>query len=192
MAAESQDKHYNGQLARFDAFVQKFDFHGLEWTKLERKGVPHAEILTMVAEAKPDLLVMGTVGRTGPAQVFVGSVTKKVTWEMPCSILTMKIEHVIGSPALPPIMDSQTRLLAGWELLEKGFANEALDQFKHCLAEYYDVPALKGMAAAQERLGQEQEAKESRKIIEEISRDLEKKKIEADARDHLTRRMGNS
>jgi nucleotide-binding universal stress UspA family protein len=51
-----------------------------------------------IHDTKPDLLVMGSQGKTGLTRIIMGSTTEKVIREMPCSVITVKQEHVIRLP----------------------------------------------------------------------------------------------
>ena len=55
-----------------------------------RMGNPFHGIRTIVADHKVDLVVMGTVGRTGIDKVFVGSNTQKVIRGSQCPVLTIQ------------------------------------------------------------------------------------------------------
>jgi nucleotide-binding universal stress UspA family protein len=62
-----------------------------------REGTPHAEIVAFAAEAKVDLIVMGTHGRSGLAHMFLGSVTERVLRRAPCPVLAVRqTQHVPG------------------------------------------------------------------------------------------------
>lgn len=51
-----------------------------------RAGSPARQILKLVDEWKPDLVVLGSHGRTGLAKFFLGSVSQKVATEASCSV----------------------------------------------------------------------------------------------------------
>jgi nucleotide-binding universal stress UspA family protein len=78
--------------SRFDRFLEGFDFRNLSWSKVARTGKAHEEILAISREVGADLLVMGSVGRTGLSKILIGSVAQKVIREMPCSVVTFKAE----------------------------------------------------------------------------------------------------
>jgi nucleotide-binding universal stress UspA family protein len=62
-------------------------------------GNTFLEIINAVRDAKIDLIVMGTHGRTGLAHVLIGSVAEKVVREAPCPVLTVKHpEHEFVRP----------------------------------------------------------------------------------------------
>jgi nucleotide-binding universal stress UspA family protein len=78
-----------------------------------RSGSPAQEILRHAAEAKADLLVLGTHGRTGFERFMVGSVTEKVLRKAPCPVLTVPA-RCEGQPEHPVF----ARILCGAEFSE--------------------------------------------------------------------------
>ena len=66
------------------------------------RGVPWREILAVIERTHPDLVVVGTHGRTGLERVFLGSVAEKVVRLSPAPVLTV-----------PPTRDDGTTVEAG-------------------------------------------------------------------------------
>lgn len=95
VAVEAQARYQSEERQELDAFLRAFDFSAVAWTKVERQGVAHREILRCAGEWKADLLVMGSVGRTGLSRILLGSVAGKVLREMPCSVITVKPEGAV-------------------------------------------------------------------------------------------------
>jgi nucleotide-binding universal stress UspA family protein len=54
------------------------------------KGMPRKTIPKQVAMLEPDLLVLGSVGRSGIAGLFIGNTAESVVSEVDCSILVVK------------------------------------------------------------------------------------------------------
>jgi nucleotide-binding universal stress UspA family protein len=54
------------------------------------EGIPHEEIVRAIRRTRPDVLVMGTHGRTGLARFFLGSVTARVIASASCPVLTVR------------------------------------------------------------------------------------------------------
>jgi len=78
----------------------------------------HDAILDAVDDIDPDLLVMGTHGRSGFRRLFLGSVTEKVIRSVPCPTLVVP-------PAVSPSIDTPTRfrrLLCAVDLSESSLA----------------------------------------------------------------------
>jgi nucleotide-binding universal stress UspA family protein len=62
-------------------------------------GVPYLEIIRFARESEIDLIVLGTHGRTGIAQLLIGSVAERVVRKAPCPVLTVKHpEHEFVMP----------------------------------------------------------------------------------------------
>jgi nucleotide-binding universal stress UspA family protein len=55
-------------------------------------GAPDAAILATVEKQKPELLVIGTHGRTGLARIALGSVAERVVAAANCSVLVVRLE----------------------------------------------------------------------------------------------------
>ncbi len=56
------------------------------------EGIPVSAILSVAAEEKADLIVMGTTGRSGLKRLILGSVAEEVTRRAPCPVLTLKAQ----------------------------------------------------------------------------------------------------
>lgn len=58
--------------------------------KLIRVGVPYQELLTIIEEEKPNLLVMGTKGRSNLADTVIGSCALKMYRRSPIPMLSLR------------------------------------------------------------------------------------------------------
>ncbi|MHC4401480.1 MAG: universal stress protein [Planctomycetota bacterium] len=183
VSEERQQAYVDAQTKEFERFVAGLDFHGVEHDKVVCQGKPHEEILAFVRDEQPDLLVMGSVGRTGLARALLGSVAEKVARELPCSIMTVKGEDFIRLQLRDEIEDIREHVERAEKLLKKGFAQEALGELRHCIArDPMYAPAWEGAAAVYERLGNQTKAGQCRKRSEEIIRSLWDRRIEAEIR----------
>jgi len=54
------------------------------------EGRPSQVILETIAELEPDLVVMGTHGRTKLDHLLIGSVTERIIRHAPCAVLTVR------------------------------------------------------------------------------------------------------
>ncbi len=182
-AIVAEEECVREQLPQLDQFLEGFDFYDVRRDKLIRRGTPHREIVAVATEIRSDLLVMGTVGRTEISRILIGSVTRRVAQEMPCSIVTVKSEHAIRLRLDAEIANLAAQLALGHELLENGFPAEAVNQFQRCVTrDMMYAPAWEGMAAAHRRLGQHEEAVKCEKHAHDIVRHLWDMKIEAEIR----------
>ncbi|MFC1639954.1 universal stress protein [Gemmatimonadota bacterium] len=142
------------QKQRFDRFIAGLDFRDASWNIQTRRGRPHEQILAEVKKSGVDLLVMGTVGNAGVARFLLGSVTHKVTRQLPCSILTVKARDVLKQRIEADLKSVEECLRRGKGLLEDGFAADAIQEFDRCLAVSPTlVSAWDGKAQAYEQLG---------------------------------------
>jgi nucleotide-binding universal stress UspA family protein len=67
-------------------------------------GDPQAEIVRVAQEARCDLIVMGTHGRTGFGRLLMGSVAEQVVRNAPCTVVTVKLPvpgFQVGKDSVP-------------------------------------------------------------------------------------------
>jgi nucleotide-binding universal stress UspA family protein len=67
------------------------------------QGDAATEILRVAGEAKCDLIVMGTHGRTGLGRLLMGSVAEQVVRKASCPVLTVKTPQGQGSSSEEPV-----------------------------------------------------------------------------------------
>jgi nucleotide-binding universal stress UspA family protein len=67
------------------------------------QGDAATEILRVAEEAKCDLIVMGTHGRTGLGRLLMGSVAEQVVRKASCPVLTVKTPQRQGSSSEEPV-----------------------------------------------------------------------------------------
>lgn len=83
---ESEREHAMGELA---AFLITHDLKGLRWSMRIEEGDPIETISRVVSEMRPDLLVMGTHGRSGLLKALIGSVTEEALRSLNVDILAV-------------------------------------------------------------------------------------------------------
>jgi nucleotide-binding universal stress UspA family protein len=86
-----EEEHFTRRTAAFSSFLRELEFENVRWARLVSRGEPADLILARARDARSDLMVMGTVGRTGPSRIQLGSVTAQVVRAFPCSLLAVKI-----------------------------------------------------------------------------------------------------
>lgn len=80
----------SGQKEQLDALLRKHDLRGLPCKVHLVKGAARSVIPKVVRSRKIDLLVMGTVCRTGVAGLIMGNTAEDVLRHVACSVLTVK------------------------------------------------------------------------------------------------------
>ena len=65
-------------------------FNGVKVRQELRMGTPFHGMRTIITEHKVDLVVMGTAGRSGLAEMLIGSNTEKVVRHANCAVLTVQ------------------------------------------------------------------------------------------------------
>jgi nucleotide-binding universal stress UspA family protein len=82
------------RFAQLDALVDEAGAGELVRRKVVRIGVPYQILLDVIKEEKPDLLVMGTKGRTGLADTIIGSCAQKLYRRSPIPLLSLRPENL--------------------------------------------------------------------------------------------------
>jgi nucleotide-binding universal stress UspA family protein len=156
---QMQHEYFEKLHTEFENFLKDFNFHNVQWEKKVLEGTPYQEIMESARTLTPDLLIMGSTGRTGLSRILLGSTAEKIIRKLPCSVITVKSEHLVRLNLEAEIADIETHYLQGKNLLDQGFPEHALIQFEYCLKhDVMFVPAWEGMAAALEQLGDKKEA----------------------------------
>jgi nucleotide-binding universal stress UspA family protein len=70
--------------------VRRIDKKGLSAARDLIQGFPYDETVRKAREARADLIVMGTHGRTGMRHLLLGSVAERVVRLAPCPVLTVR------------------------------------------------------------------------------------------------------
>lgn len=169
--------------SRFENFIKGFSLSGLNWIPELPQGNPTDEILNAISTNSIDLLVMGTAGRTGINRLILGNVTEKVIREVPCSFMTLKSEDALSISLDSNIKDLEGYYKAGVQLLEDGFFDEALNQFKACLnINNMHIPSYIQAAKVYDKINQPEKAKLYRNQANDLKERLWYGKIEEEVR----------
>ena len=92
LANRTQAIHKKG----FDELIGNYSLKNLNHRLHFLKGDPAALITDLAAEHAIDLIVMGTVCRTGVAGFFIGNTAENVLQQVNCSVLTVKPEGFVS------------------------------------------------------------------------------------------------
>ena len=85
---------------RFDQLLGKFNLNALPHEVHLLKGDPAALIVDLARKKRIELVVMGTVCRTGLAGFFIGNTAEQVLQEIDCSVLALKPDGFV-TPVKP-------------------------------------------------------------------------------------------
>ena len=75
-----------------DALIHQVDAEKITVSRLVRVGVPYHELLKAIEDDGPDLLVMGTKGRSNLADTILGSCARKMFRRSPIPLLSLRPE----------------------------------------------------------------------------------------------------
>ena len=76
---------------RLKQLVERFDSEGVKVDLEAYPGLHPVEVVRKMArETAPDLIVMGTHGRTGLGRALLGSVAEEIVREASCPVVTVK------------------------------------------------------------------------------------------------------
>jgi nucleotide-binding universal stress UspA family protein len=157
----------------FDHFLHELDFEGVSWRKEVRVGIPHQEIVAAARDCGADVIVMGSTGRTGLARMLMGSVTRRVLQQLPCSLLAVKHEDILEELLEGDIHTINLLLAEGRELLAAQRPAEAAVKFRQVLVQNpFQVAALEGLAETYSNLGRGGEAARCRRRAAALHHDV--------------------
>lgn len=180
---DMQESHVKLQTSKFERFLGDFDFHNVRWSRVLRQGVPEDEIVAAAAEFSVDLMIMGSVGRTGLSRILLGSVASKVARRLPCSMVMMKAEDAVRLKLEEDLSDLKSHYTRACELLEEGFLDEAKRHFEQCIrTSDIFTPAWEGLAEVYQRQGKPERAEQSRESAKQIEERLLWQQVQADIR----------
>jgi len=180
---KEQESYERQHQDKFERFLKDFDFHKVNWNKQIHKGKPHQEILRHIRKKKVDLLIMGSIGKTGLGTILLGRVAEKVFREVPCSAIAFKAESAINLLIETKIDSLEKHFELGQELLENGLPEDAIRQFMQCIDEnILYVPAWEGLSKAYTHIGKGEQAERCRIEAKEIRQRLWERRVEAEIR----------
>jgi len=153
----------------FERFLHEMDFGQASWSKEVRKGVAAKEIIAAAEEHRCDVIIMGSTGRSGLARVLMGSVTRRVLQQLPCSLLTVKHEDVVEQLFDEDLRHIRLLMAEGRELSEHGAWAGARAKFRQVLARNpFHLAALESEALACDELDQSEEAEHCRRRAQKL------------------------
>lgn len=166
---DAQQEHELRWIQEFDAFLEPVDFDNVAWERMVLTGAAHEQIRQAAQNCNADLIVMGATGRTGLVRMLLGSVTRRVLDNLPCSLLVVKSEQLFEEN-LHQDIDAVDRLLAeGLQYQAEGKLEDAVGKFRQVLAiDPFHLPTLDPLIQVSEQLGQQNAARHYRKRAERL------------------------
>jgi nucleotide-binding universal stress UspA family protein len=168
-----------------DEFLKDFDFTGIDYKKEIQAGNAHQKILHAIDEYGCDLLIMGTNGRTGFSRIMMGSVTEKVTREVPCSFITTKMQDIFKLKFDNEIKDIEEHFNYANDLFKSGLNQDAIEQYLICLQiNDMHIPSMYKLAEIHKTMGETAKVAYYEKMAKDLLTRIWDKKIELEIRKH--------
>lgn len=164
---------FQQQKTEFDDFMKDFhinkDFHIVKIAQ----GEPEEEILKEIRNQGTDLLMMGTTGKTGLSKILLGSVTEKVTREVPCNFIVTNEAEISSEIFESNLKTIESLIVTARNNFENGETEKAIEKYTHVLSHHPDsVPALIGLVKSYRKTGNELKANlyrdYARKVIDRV------------------------
>ncbi|MCM4169090.1 hypothetical protein KCTC52924_00144 [Arenibacter antarcticus] len=166
-------------------FLKDFDFAGIDYVVDIYAGNVPMTILNMIKKHNHDLLIMGTTGRSGLKRVLMGSVTNKVTRELPCSFITTKSKDILHLRFYNEVKEIETHFKKGVKLADKGEHKGAIREFTACLRiNTMYIPAIYKLSEVYKLMGDEAKAIYYDNMAKELLTRLWDEKLEEKIRKH--------
>jgi nucleotide-binding universal stress UspA family protein len=133
----------------FKSFLDQFDLEGISTKTSIISGSPEIQIPSEISRNETDLLIMGTTGRTGLSRILMGSVTEKVTREIPCSFITTRSQDIARDYFESNLGEIEAYLQKASHHMGDGNFKKAIDCYTSGLKQFPDnVPLLMGLINA--------------------------------------------
>lgn len=84
------DDTYNSRHSNLEILISKAASQGVDGRKIVKTGVPYKELLETIESEKPDLLIMGTKGRSNLTDTIIGSCAQKLYRRSPIPLLSIR------------------------------------------------------------------------------------------------------
>lgn len=167
--AGARAEHESKWRLDFERFLATIPTHEVKAHTEVRHGKPHEQIVAAAQEHQADVIVMGATGHTGLVRVLLGSTTRRLLEQLPCSLLVVKDEDVVQELFEDEVRLVRLLMAEGRELLNAGVHETALTRFRQVLAHNpFHISATRGLAEAYEKLGKHDQARYYRRRAEDL------------------------
>lgn len=147
------------QEAELNEFLKNFHFNGDSYRVKMVDGEPAEQILKEIKNENTGLLIMGTTGKTGLSRILLGSVTEKVTREMPCSFIITTETEISDEIFESNLKMIESLIIAARKHCENNEPGKAIEKYLHVLNQHPDnIPALLGMVKCYNKTGNTEKA----------------------------------
>lgn len=165
-AAAEHEQKWRTEFARL---LESIDFGPVPWESDVRMGTADQVILSAAQQFDADVIVMCSRGRSGLVRTLLGSTTRHILRQLPCSLLTVKEEDVVEELFDEDLRHISLLLAEARGLLASRSYPLALARFHQVTAhDPFNVTALEGQAEAYEHLGQAEEAARCRRRAKKL------------------------
>jgi nucleotide-binding universal stress UspA family protein len=143
----------------FEEYLSGFNLNEISHKVFLKEGQAHQVILSTIEKENFDLLMMGTTGRTGISRIFMGSVTEKVTRELPCSFITTKSKDITRSYFESNLGEIETYIQKAKHYHENGEYAKSIEYYSEGLKQHPDnIPMLTGLIQSYTKNGDHNKA----------------------------------
>jgi nucleotide-binding universal stress UspA family protein len=164
-----EEEYFEKRRQAYDKFLQQFELGQVGWTRALELGSPEEVILERARGDRVDLIVMGSLGRSGGPRLVLGSVAVSVTRACPCSVLTVKEVDAFQAGLEPELEEIWRCFGRGRRALGEHRYEEAAEQFEVCISlNRLFTPAWDGLAEVHEQLGHPEAAADYRAAARRI------------------------
>jgi nucleotide-binding universal stress UspA family protein len=94
--ADAQTIYESQWRQEFETFLDEHPESSAAILRDVRSGRPYQQIAAAAVDHKSDLIVMGATGRSGLARILLGSTTRRLLPELPCSLLAVKSDELFA------------------------------------------------------------------------------------------------
>lgn len=166
---EAQAAHASQWREELEQFLAPIDFAGVSVTQDVRHGAPHRQIAAAAKDHLADLIVMGATGRTGLARVLIGSTTRRMLEELPCSLLTVKQEEVLDEVYGKLLQERNALISDARDLCAAGLYDRALPKLRRILElTPFHLPTVEALAETHKKLGNTADAEKFQLRAEQL------------------------
>ena len=175
------EKRFEQFRTDFEEFLSGVDFLGLDYEKKLLRGIPQKEIVKFARDAR--ILYMGSTGKSGLRRAWIGSVTEKVTQEVPCSMIVSKYEEIYKLRISTEMDDIEQHFKRGNDLAGLGYYTEALEQYKMCLQiNDMHLPSIRALSDLYAKIGNKSQHSYYQKLGKTLLTKLVNRQIEEEVR----------